>query len=416
MSKSRIGMAAIGTAVVVMATVFSGAAEARMRIGGSPLGIMRFAAGHLLSLGGLRRHRHHRHVRRAYARAPEVRRAVHTSELIGNPAARGQLTAAAALAGWHGGRAAKGWWQHSDGGYGWVGPLYWPFAYHDMQDYVILGEATAFWAYGYRDIYAGMFTPYRDDSLARYLAADSNGRKSRRAATVQQFCGEDSADAVGPAIDRIREAVQPTEAQRGALDKFTEASHSATQLIRSSCPKEAPTTALERLAAMKARLEAMLKAAQALQHPLEDLYYALDDEQQARLNALAKGEGRASATSQAGETKACQAAPSAAPKWPAEEIEARLQLKDTQRAALEVLQDTSAGAAETLKAECRPDAITSISRLAAVNRRLQSLLQAVLHVNDALDDFHATLSDEQKAQFDAIGSKRTRGFPPVAGG
>ena len=43
----------------------------------------------------------------------------------------------------------------------------------------------------------------------------------------------------------------------------------------------------------------------------------------------------------------------------------------------------------------------------AVNRRLQSMLQAVSQVSDALDDFYATLSEEQKAQFEAIGPKRT---------
>ena len=35
------------------------------------------------------------------------------------------------------------------------------------------------------------------------------------------------------------------------------------------------------------------------------------------------------------------------------------------------------------------------------------MLQAVKSVRAALDDFYATLSDEQKAQFEAIGQKRT---------
>jgi hypothetical protein len=33
--------------------------------------------------------------------------------------------------------------------------------------------------------------------------------------------------------------------------------------------------------------------------------------------------------------------------------------------------------------------------------------QAIDRVSAALEDFYATLSDEQKAQFEAIGSKRT---------
>jgi hypothetical protein len=245
------------------------------------------------------------------------------------------------------------------------------------------------------------------------MASDPSARKQRRTATVALFCGDDSPEAVDPAIDRIREAVQPTETQRAALDSLAIAWRSSALMVRATCPRQAATTPLERLAAMKERLEAMFKVTLTLQHPLEDFYYQLDDEQQARLNALA-GDRKTSAADRPGAAKACQAAPSAALKWPAEEIEARLRLSDAQRAALEVLQDTSAGAADTLNGECRPEAITSISRLAAVNRRLQSLLQAVSQVNDALDDFLATLSEEQKAQFDAIGQRRN--FPAIARG
>ena len=35
------------------------------------------------------------------------------------------------------------------------------------------------------------------------------------------------------------------------------------------------------------------------------------------------------------------------------------------------------------------------------------MLQAVKQVRAALEDFYATLSDEQKAQFEAIGPRRT---------
>ena len=38
--------------------------------------------------------------------------------------------------------------------------------------------------------------------------------------------------------------------------------------------------------------------------------------------------------------------------------------------------------------------------------RLATMLQAVNGVSDALDDFEADLSDEQKAGFEAMGPKR----------
>ena len=65
--------------------------------------------------------------------------------VLSNPMARTQIAAGLAMAGWHGGRAASGWWQHGNGGYGWVGPLFWPFAYHDIYDYAIWGDGIGFW-------------------------------------------------------------------------------------------------------------------------------------------------------------------------------------------------------------------------------------------------------------------------------
>ena len=43
------------------------------------------------------------------------------------------------------------------------------------------------------------------------------------------------------------------------------------------------------------------------------------------------------------------------------------------------------------------------------------MLQAVKLVGAALEDFYATLSDEQKAQFEAIGPRRTSELVQPAG-
>jgi hypothetical protein len=332
---------------------------------------------------------------------------MNSGRLLSNPAARGQVAAATALAGWHGGRIANGWWRHGDGGYGWVGPLFWPFAYLDIYDYTIWGDGNGFWNYGYGDIYAGIFAPYGQGDLAGYTPPGPSGRRHRRVPPLQQLCGDDSREIAGLPIGQIQQAVRPIEAQRAALDDLANASVSAAQIVRASCPPQTASTAPARLAAMQERLQAMIKAGLAMQPPLEKFYGLLDDEQKARLNALAEDRRKISATNRARQAQGCQAEPSAALKWPADEIEARLYLNDTQSAALEVLQDTSASAVEMLNAECRPDAMTPPARLAAVNRRLDAMLQAVKLVGDALEDFYATLSDEQKAQFEAIGPKRT---------
>ena len=56
---------------------------------------------------------------------------------------------------------------------------------------------------------------------------------------------------------------------------------------------------------------------------------------------------------------------------------------------------------------CQPDdALTPPARLAAAAKRLDAMLEAVKQVRPALEDFYASLSDEQKAQFEAIGPRR----------
>ena len=92
----------------------------------------------------------------------EVSGALRNRNALRNPSNRARIAASAATAGWHNGRdGGNGWWRHGHGGYGWVGPLYWPFAYYDMYDYSMWGYGydDSFWDYGYGDIYAALFAP-----------------------------------------------------------------------------------------------------------------------------------------------------------------------------------------------------------------------------------------------------------------
>lgn len=336
--------------------------------------------------------------------------ALRNGRLLSSPAARAQIAAAAALAGWQGGVAASGWWQHPGGGYGWVGPLFWPFAYNDIYDYAIWGDDIGFWGYGYPDIYAGIFGPYGYDDLRGYLPERRPGRRSRGGGSIEQMCGNDSRSIAGLPVDRIADAVQPTEAQSVALSELGNASLAAAQTIRAACPAQVVLTAPNRLAAMQQRIEAMIMAVETVKPPLAKFYGLLDDEQKARLNALAENQRKDAAARDpnAAVAQNCSAAQPAAQEWPTSEIEARLQLSDSQRVALQGLQGTSADAARKLQAACQiNEAMTPYARLASVAKRLDVMLQAVKDVRAALENFYATLSDEQKAQFEAIGPKRS---------
>jgi hypothetical protein len=325
-----------------------------------------------------------------------------------DPTARRQIVAVAALAGMRNAASTDGWWRHGDGSYGWVGPLFWPFAIYDMHDYAVLGDATSFWNYGYSDIYAGIFGPYGQAELAAFTGARPSARSHRRVPPLQQLCSDDS-QAMG-LVGQIQQTVQlNSDAQRAAMDELATALMTSAKMIRSSCPTQAAMAAPERLAVMQQRIGTMIAAEQALQQPLTKFYDLLDDEQEARLNALAADRRKTPAASEEANApvQGCGPARSTPLQWPAAEIEARLRLNEAQRATLKVLQDANATAIDILSA-CPPtDTTTPPARLDAVNARLNAMQQAVYLVSTALAEFYATLSDAQKTQFEAIGQKRT---------
>ncbi len=414
MSKSRIGIA-----VAVLATLLSSEAFARAHLGMGPLGVARLALGGVLAVGGLHRGRsRHDHIRTATLRSRDVRsqdvrsqdagKAAESARPPGDPATRTQIAAAAALAGWHGGRSANGWWRHGDGGYGWVGPVFWPFAYDDIYDYALWGDGIGLWDYGYPDISAGIFAPYGQTDLAAYAGPRPSGRSHRRVPPAQELCGAGGSETSGLPVDQVLQAIQPNEAQHAALDDLAKAWISAARMIRASCSTQAAFTAPQRLAIMQQRLAAMIKAELDLQPPLEKFFELLDDAQKAKFNALGDDRRKAGAANRPVDTQGCDAAQAATLPWPADQIEAALHPNDTQRTALEGLRKASARAVDILNNACRPkDALTPLARLDAVDDRLDAMQQAVNLVSDALEEFYATLSDEQKAQFEAIGPKRT---------
>jgi hypothetical protein len=410
MSTFRVGIAVLAVAAA-LSSVEPAFGRIHIRLGG-PLGAVRSVFSHLLPRG--------RHVRRAYARhGDRVRFAARESadtearggamaigQRVNDPAARGQIAAAAALAGWHGGRDASGWWRHGDGGYGWVGPLFWPFAYDDIYDYIVWGDGNGFWGYGYVDIYAAIFAPYGYDDLARYLVR-SRGRKHDRTPSLAEMCGDERGAIADAAIDQIRQAIQPNDEQRAALDELANASGGAAQTIRTTCPTQVASTASGRLAAMQQRLEAMTAAIAKIRPPLQNLYELLDNEQQKRLMALA-GDRVRDGESKDPPAPRCRNAPHAPFQWPGSELEARLHPNDAQRAALDELRERSVKARDILKDDCQPeDAQSPPARLAAADIQLDAMLQAIKLLRPALENFYATLNDEQKAQFEAIGPKRT---------
>jgi hypothetical protein len=378
-------------------------------------------------------------------RSRSVAGALSNRTALRNPGNRAGITAIAATAGWRHARSdgrgdGHGWWRHRNGGYGWVGPLFWPFAYHDVYGYALWGNRydDAFWGYGYDDIYAGVFAPYGYDDLAGYVpqragttargpgttasaAAQASPSATPSADTGQlaQMCGDDSRDIAGLPIDQLQQAVAPNDAQRAALDELADASVKAAQDIKTACPTDIALTAPSRLAHMQQRIEAMIAAVDTVQPPLEKFYGLLNDEQKARLTALGADQRRSQAAAKTGGSLAqsCGAAQPGVTAWPTAEIDRTVRPTEAQRASLAALQDATAKAADMLKASCEADeSLTPPARLAAVGKRLDIMLQAVKTVRSALDDFYGALNDEQKARFEAIGPQRTSQLDQPAAG
>jgi hypothetical protein len=313
----------------------------------------------------------------------------------------------------------RGWY-----GYGWYGPVFWPFAYDVLFADLFWGYAYGwpFWAYGYPDIYGGLFWPYGYDDLAGYLSpgpgavdgayavASAPQTRAARAAVnrqaevtgqINQSCGADSKDVAGWPVDRIEQAVAPTADQRALLDDFANASVRAAQAIKEACPTAVSFMPTGRLDAMQKRVEGMVEAMGIVAPPLDKFYDSLSDEQKARLNAAndQTGKGRSLAT--------CGAV-SSATQWPGERIEKAVQPNEQQQAKLDALKTAMANAADRLAQAC-PSSLpaTPPARLTAISTRLDAMLDSIKSVRGALDDFYGSLSDEQKAQFNLIGRQQT---------
>ena len=223
------------------------------------------------------------------------------------------------------------------------------------------------------------------------------------------MCGADSRDIAGLPIDQFQQAIQPTDEQRAALDDLANASVKAAQDIKAACPTDIALTAPTGSRPCKQRIEAMIAAVQTVQPPLEKFYGLLSDEQKARLTALGDDQRQSRPAKTAGSlAQTCGAAQPGVMEWPTAEIDQTVRPTDAQRASLVALQNATTQAADLLKASClTSDPLTPPARLAAVGKRLDTMLQAVKMVSSALNDFYGTLSDEQKARFEAIGPQRT---------
>jgi hypothetical protein len=302
---------------------------------------------------------------------------------------------------------------------GWVGPLFWPYAYSDFVDYTFWPYADdTFWPYAYDDVYEGIYGSYAP-SLTQYANLPSSERRHGiRTRTVvtdggyAQVCSAEASGLTDWPIERIAQQVQANDQQRAALDDLKNATAKAVQILQSACPTDLPSTPPGRLAALQQRIEAMLQAVQVVRPAMDGFYGLLSDEQKENFNAVETA-GTAPARNARGTRQLPDLAQlcsgqAAQVTLPTDRIAQLLHPNDDQRAALDELNDASTRAAGVLNGNCPTDQpLTPPGRLAAMEQRLNAMLEAVNTVQPALAKFYNLLSDEQKARFDRLPPRQT---------
>jgi hypothetical protein len=179
----------------------------------------------------------------------------------------------------------------------------------------------------------------------------------------------------------------------------------ALDILRSACPSDLPSTPPGRLAAMRARVEAMLHSVQAVRPSLEKFYQSLSDEQKERFNSL-DAENAVTAESRQPDPAQLCTGRTQATNLPIAQIERMLRLSDAQQADLNALDAFSAQAGDILRAHCATEpSLTPTARLADMERRLDAMMQALDTVQPALETFYGSLDDEQKAQFNRFSAR-----------
>ena len=143
-------------------------------------------------------------------------------------------------------------------------------------------------------------------------------------------------------------------------------------------------------------------ALRTLRPALEGFYNSLNDEQKARFDALSPDNG-GQQQAQQDLTQVCGARAAGIGKLPVERIDRAVQPDAAQRSALQQLQEAMSQAADALSSECPTNrALTPVGRLQVMEQRLDAMLHAVQTVQPTLENFYASLSDEQKERFNRL--------------
>jgi ABC-type transporter MlaC component len=136
------------------------------------------------------------------------------------------------------------------------------------------------------------YNSLNDEQRQRFaaLGPTSSARSNRRGPAsgdnLAALCNSRAESFTQLPVQRVEQAVKPTQQQQGALEKLKAASTDAANQLQASCPAQSPQTPIDRFDAAGKRLNAMAGAIKTVRPALADFYSSLTDEQKARFNNL----------------------------------------------------------------------------------------------------------------------------------
>ena len=138
----------------------------------------------------------------------------------------------------------------------------------------------------------GFYNSLNDEQRQRFAAlgpasgARSDRRRSASGDNLAALCNSRAESFTQLPVQRVEQAVKPTQQQQDALEKLKTASTEAANQLQASCPAQSPQTPIDRFDAVGKRLNAMAGAISTVRPALADFYSSLTDEQKARFNNL----------------------------------------------------------------------------------------------------------------------------------
>jgi hypothetical protein len=289
----------------------------------------------------------------------------------------------------------------------WFGSAFWPYLYGDLLSFIFWPYAyyDPLFAYGVDGIISGIFWPglplvprapydvYGDGTYgySRALPADGD--------VVVQACAGLAPGVADLPMDRVERAVRPIGNQLTLFGDLKSAASRANRVLKDSCPNGVPLTPVGRLDAIEQRFSAASQALKILQEPLGAFYESLATEQRQGFDAIAAPNRTRS------NALGCDEQTSGFSSLPVERIEQTVRPTVQQMGLLDALQSAASKASVDLKKSCPAEVPGSIvDRLSVTESRLGAMLEAAKAVRPGLESFYASLDDEQKARFNAMGN------------